>query len=119
MSNYKQTLRDAQAALASGDGELARSILSNATGACAVSNRDITEHFTAREVKQLRAAGGQPVTVSEKQKRQVDCPQCEADAGKPCTGRQPGANSLGGGWGGPPPLDSAHAARRKAYLATS
>ena len=56
--------------------------------------------------------------VSETAKRRVACPKCGADAGKPCKGsRIPGANSLGGGWGGPPSLDRAHDERRDAWLA--
>ena len=55
--------------------------------------------------------------VTERQKRSVECPQCGAAAGRPCeSSRIPGANSFGGGWGGPPYLERAHAARRAAYL---
>ena len=51
--------------------------------------------------------------VSEEEKRSVSCPKCGADRGRPCKStRIPSASSLGGGWGGPPNLDVAHAARR-------
>ena len=54
-----------------------------------------------------------PPRLSEAQKRSVACPTCHASAGKACKGsRTPGANTLGGGWGGPPDLDRAHDARR-------
>ena len=56
--------------------------------------------------------------LTERQKRSVPCPTCHAAAGKPCRGsRIPGANTFGGGWGGPPDLERAHEARRKAALA--
>jgi hypothetical protein len=56
--------------------------------------------------------------VTEMQKRTVHCPACGARAGKRCRGsRQPGTNTFGGGWGGPPDLDRAHKARRDAYIA--
>lgn len=58
------------------------------------------------------------VSVSEKSKRSIQCPECLAGIGKACrSSRQPGANTFGGGWGGPPDLDRAHGARRDAYLA--
>lgn len=58
-----------------------------------------------------------PPTVTEAQKRTVACPRCGARRGKPCRGsRIPGANTFGGGWGGPPDLDRAHGERRAAYL---
>lgn len=57
------------------------------------------------------------VKVTEEQKRSIACPECGARRGKACHSfRIPGANSLGGGWGGPPDLDRAHKARRDAYL---
>lgn len=56
--------------------------------------------------------------VTEEQKRTIACPECGARVGKRCRGsRQPGANTFGGGWGGPPDLDRAHKARRDAYIA--
>ncbi|HEY8310621.1 MAG TPA: hypothetical protein VIG47_08695 [Gemmatimonadaceae bacterium] len=55
--------------------------------------------------------------ISEQEKRTVDCPKCLAKAGKACRGsRIPGANTFGGGWGGPPDLDRAHDERRRAYV---
>lgn len=55
--------------------------------------------------------------VTEAQKRSIVCPECGARPGYACKGsRIPGANTFGGGWGGPPNLDSAHRARRQAYL---
>ena len=55
--------------------------------------------------------------VTERQKRWVECPQCGAAAGRPCkSSRIPSAHSFGGGWGGPPDLERAHAERRAAYL---
>jgi hypothetical protein len=57
-------------------------------------------------------------TITEMQKRTVECPTCGARRGKPCrSSRQPGPNTFGGGWGGPPDHDRAHAARREAYIA--
>ena len=57
--------------------------------------------------------------LTEAQKRSVACPTCSAGAGKACrSSRIPGANTLGGGWGGPPDLDRAHDARRQAALRT-
>ena len=56
--------------------------------------------------------------VPEKAKRGVTCPDCGARPGRACKGsRIPGANTLGGGWGGPPTLTRAHAARRDRVLA--
>jgi hypothetical protein len=56
--------------------------------------------------------------VTEKHKRRVVCPSCNAQPGQPCrSSRIPGANTFGGGWGGPPDLDTAHRERRAAYLA--
>lgn len=56
--------------------------------------------------------------ISESAKRNVPCPRCLARAGRPCrSSRIPGANTLGGGWGGPPDLDRAHPERRDAALA--
>lgn len=58
------------------------------------------------------------IRVSEKQKRFISCPVCGARPGRPCrSSRIPGANTLGGGWGGPPALGRAHAERRAEYLA--
>ena len=58
------------------------------------------------------------VKVTEAHKRSVDCPMCGARRGRACKGsRIPGANTLGGGWGGPPDLDRSHDERRAAYLA--
>src|SRR6267142_5873177 len=55
--------------------------------------------------------------VTESQKRTIACPRCDARFGKACRGsRIPGANTFGGGWGGPPDLDRAHAERRAAFL---
>jgi hypothetical protein len=55
--------------------------------------------------------------VTEMQKRTVACPTCGVGKGKPCrSSRQPGAHTFGGGWGGPPDLERAHAERRQAYL---
>ena len=55
--------------------------------------------------------------LSEAQKRAVACPTCHASAGTACRGsRTPGADTLGGGWGGPPDLDRAHGARRAEAL---
>lgn len=49
------------------------------------------------------------------------CPECGAVPGKPCKGsRIPSANTLGGGWGGPPPRKRPHdarLARRREWLA--
>lgn len=60
------------------------------------------------------------VKVTETQKRTVSCPFCGARSGKPCrSSRIPGPNSFGGGWGGPPDLDTAHKERRASYLAKS
>jgi hypothetical protein len=57
--------------------------------------------------------------VTEAQKRAVTCPKCGASAGKPCrSSRMPSPYSFGGGWGGPPDLDTAHRERRAAFLAT-
>jgi hypothetical protein len=54
--------------------------------------------------------------ITETQKRSIECPECCARPGKPCrSSRQPGSNTFGGGWGGPPDLDRAHKARRDAY----
>jgi hypothetical protein len=56
--------------------------------------------------------------ITERVKRMYVCPKCDARRGRPCRGsRIPGANTLGGGWGGPPPLDRAHAERRDLALA--
>ena len=61
----------------------------------------------------------QALLVSETQKRTVECPRCYADSGRACTSAKiPGQNTLGGGWGGYPPLDRAHPERRDAYLET-
>jgi hypothetical protein len=63
-------------------------------------------------------AGAKPPTVTEAQKRSIACPRCGAGKGKPCKGsRIPGPNTFGGGWGGPPALDTAHRERRAAFLA--
>ena len=65
-----------------------------------------------------QAKAAKPPTVTEAQKRTIACPQCGAARGKACRGsRIPGANTFGGGWGGPPDLDRAHGERRAAYLA--
>ena len=65
-----------------------------------------------------KAAGAKPPTVTEAQKRSIACPRCDAGKGKPCkSSRIPGPNTFGGGWGGPPDLDTAHRERRAAYLA--
>lgn len=56
--------------------------------------------------------------ISEEDKRSVACPYCGRRPGKPCrSSRQPGPNTFGGGWGGPPDLDVAHLARRAAFVA--
>ncbi len=40
------------------------------------------------------------------------CPECGARPGRACKGsRIPGANTLGGGWGGPPDRKRPHDAR--------
>ena len=55
--------------------------------------------------------------VTEREKRSVACPACGRSKGRPCVGsRIPGANTFGGGWGGPPDLDRAHNERRAAFL---
>ena len=55
--------------------------------------------------------------LTEAQKRSVVCPRCGAPADEACRGsRTPGANTLGGGWGGPPSLDRAHDERRTEAL---
>lgn len=60
---------------------------------------------------------GDTVKVTEAQKRRVPCPRCGARSGKACrSSRIPGANTFGGGRGGPPDLDRAHAERRAEYL---
>ncbi len=52
------------------------------------------------------------VRLSKTQRRAFACDQCSARAGQPCRGsRIPGANTFGGGWGGPPSLDREHASR--------
>jgi hypothetical protein len=57
------------------------------------------------------------IKVTESQKRSIVCPRCGRRVGEACRGeRIPGPNSFGGGWGGPPDLDRAHAERRIAYL---
>ena len=57
------------------------------------------------------------VRLTERQKRGVPCPTCHAAAGKACRGsRIPGANTFGGGWGGPPDLERAHDTRREAAI---
>lgn len=59
------------------------------------------------------------VVVTEAQKRSVECPICGARKGRACrSSRIPGANTLGGGWGGPPDLGRAHGERRAAYIAS-
>lgn len=56
--------------------------------------------------------------VTESLKRSVSCPKCNAAKGKPCrSSRIPGPSTFGGGWGGPPDLETAHRERRAAYLA--
>lgn len=43
----------------------------------------------------------------------LPCPRCEARPGRPCNGsRIPGPGTLGGGWGGPSPLDRPHSERQ-------
>lgn len=55
--------------------------------------------------------------ITEAQKRSVKCPTCAAKPGRACRGsRQPGANTFGGGWGGPPDRERAHDERRAAYV---
>lgn len=55
--------------------------------------------------------------VTEAQKRTVACPKCGAAAKKPCrSSRIPGPNTFGGGWGGPPDLETAHRERRAVFL---
>ena len=45
----------------------------------------------------------------------VTCPTCEARPGRECrSSRQPGPNSYGGGWGGPPAMQRPHPARVQA-----
>ena len=57
------------------------------------------------------------IKLTETQKRRVPCPRCGAGKGRPCeSSRQPGANTLGGGWGGAPSLERAHDERRAAAL---
>jgi hypothetical protein len=56
------------------------------------------------EAKQIR--------LTQSQRRSVECPVCVARRGQPCKGsRIPGANTLGGGWGGPPDLRREHPER--------
>lgn len=44
------------------------------------------------------------------------CPECGARPGQPCKGSCiPGANTFGGGWGGPPPRQRPHEARYEVY----
>jgi len=44
--------------------------------------------------------------------KMVTCPYCGARPGRLCKGeRIPGANTFGGGWGGPPPRQTPHPAR--------
>ena len=65
--------------------------------------------MTARTAPALR--------LTEAQKRSVPCPTCGRTTGEACRGsRIPGANTFGGGWGGPPDLDRAHDERRKEAL---
>lgn len=55
--------------------------------------------------------------ISEAKKRSVRCPKCGRGKGRPCvSSRQPGANTFGGGWGGPSDLDRAHPARLASFL---
>lgn len=50
--------------------------------------------------------------LSAAQRQAVPCPACGAQQGRPCRGsRIPGANTLGGGWGGPPSLKREHEER--------
>jgi hypothetical protein len=52
------------------------------------------------------------VRLTRAERRSVECPTCLARRGSPCKGsRIPGANTFGGGWGGPPALDREHAPR--------
>jgi hypothetical protein len=46
------------------------------------------------------------------ERRSTPCPVCGRSRGKACVGsRIPGANTLGGGWGGPTDLRREHPAR--------
>ncbi len=48
--------------------------------------------------------------------KSFDCPECGARRGHACKGfRIPGANTLGGGWGGPPDRKRPHEARYVVY----
>ena len=50
--------------------------------------------------------------LTERQRRSVVCPVCDARIGRPCvSSRIPSAASFGGGWGGYPALDREHPAR--------
>ena len=52
------------------------------------------------------------IRLTVAQRQSVICPTCGAMRGRPCKGsRIPGANTLGGGWGGPTSLQREHAAR--------
>jgi len=52
------------------------------------------------------------------ERRSIPCPTCQRARGKACAGsRIPGANTLGGGWGGPPDLRREHPARIAAVRA--
>lgn len=50
--------------------------------------------------------------LTQRQRRSVVCPACNARPGSACRGsRIPSASTLGGGWGGPPPLEREHPSR--------
>lgn len=50
--------------------------------------------------------------MTEAVRRSVPCPTCGARKGAPClSSRLPGANTLGGGWGGHTPRSREHAQR--------
>jgi hypothetical protein len=50
--------------------------------------------------------------LSAAQRQSVECPVCVVRRGQPCQGsRIPGANTFGGGWGGPSSLKREHPAR--------
>ena len=56
--------------------------------------------------------------TSEAERRSVTCPDCGARKGAPCmSSRLPGANTLGGGWGGRTDRKREHTARIDAALA--
>jgi len=73
------------------------------------------ESFSPRDRLDLGrdvVSAGKASRLTQRQRRSVRCPTCGQGVGSPCQGsRIPSASTLGGGWGGPPPLEREHPSR--------